>query len=79
MNQYKNQSFFKLAIRFAIVFLLIVSFIEIVFSSVKNLSFTGMFTELFSDGKWFFFVKRLSVMSAFYGLFMAGYYKFIKK
>lgn len=79
MNQYKNKSFFKLALRFAIIFLILVSAIEIIFSIVKNGSFSIMADQLFSEEKWKFFIKRLGLMSGFYGLFMAGYYKFIKK
>ena len=38
-----------------------------------------MFEHIFSEGKWQYFLKRILVMSALYGVFMAGYYKFIKK
>jgi len=79
MNQYKNKSFFKLALRFAIIFLILVSSIEIIFSIVKNGSFSLMAENLFAEERWKFFVKRLGLISSFYGLFMAGYYKFIKK
>ncbi|MBT8316437.1 MAG: hypothetical protein HKP59_02310 [Lutibacter sp.] len=79
MNQYKNHSFFKIAFRFAFIFLVFVSFIEIGFSILTNVSFSIMIEKLFSEGKWVYFLKRLVAMSSFYGLFMAGYYKFIKK
>jgi hypothetical protein len=79
MNKYKSQSFFKIAIRFAIVFLVLVTVFEVGFSVLKNMSFSIMVEHIFSDGKWQYFVKRIGFMSAFYGVFMAGYYKFIKK
>lgn len=79
MSEYKSQPFFKIAIRFAVGLLVIVSVLEILFSIIKNWGFTGMVQQLFADGKWEFFVKRLVVMAVFYGVFMAGYYKFIKK
>jgi len=79
MNKYKNQPFFKLALRFTIIFLVLVSIMEIIFSIIKHGSFSGMVTQYFSPETWFYFVKRILVMSGFYGLFMAGYYKYIKK
>lgn len=79
MNKYKNVPFFKIAIRFAVVFLVLVSFFEVGFSILKNMSFSIMVDHIFSEGKWINFVKRIGAMSAFYGVFMAGYYKFIKK
>lgn len=79
MSAYKNQPFFKIALRFAMVLLIFVSLIEIFFSLIKNGGYTGMVNQLFTDGKWVYFIKRLGVMAAFYGVFMAGYYKFIKK
>lgn len=79
MNKYKEIPFFKIAIRFALVFLVLVSFFEISFSIIKNMSFSIMVDHIFSERKWEYFVKRIGAMSAFYGVFMAGYYKFIKK
>ncbi len=79
MSAYKDQPFFKIALRFAAVLLIFVSLIEIFFSLIKNGGFSGMVNHLFADGKWIYFVKRLGAMAAFYGVFMAGYYKFIKK
>jgi len=79
MNTYKTQSFFSLALRFALIFMLLVSVFEIGFSVLKNLSFSIMIDHIFSEGRWQYFVKRIVAMSALYGVFMAGYYKFIKK
>jgi hypothetical protein len=79
MNQYKSKSFFKLALRFAIIFLIFVSIFKVGFSIVKNGSFSLMVAQLFSEDRWIIFVKGMAMMSAFYGVFMAGYYKFIKK
>ncbi len=79
MNQYKEQSFFSLALRFGLIMIVIVSVLEIGFSILKNLSFSIMIEHVFSDGKWRFFIKKLVGLSVIYGIFMAGYYKFIKK
>lgn len=79
MNKYKAQPFFSLAVRFALIFMLLVSVFEIGFSVLKNLSFSIMVDHIFSEGKWQYFAKRIVVMSVLYGVFMAGYYKFIKK
>ncbi|REE80650.1 hypothetical protein BX611_2299 [Lutibacter oceani] len=79
MNQYKEQSFFSLALRFGLIMIVIVSVLEIGFSILKNLSFSIMIEHVFSDGKWKFFIKKLVGLSVIYGVFMAGYYKFIKK
>jgi hypothetical protein len=39
----------------------------------------GLQNAYLVDGKWQPFLKTQAMMSAFYGVFMAGYYKFIKK
>ncbi len=78
-NSKKNKSFFQIALRFAIIFLVFVFIIKIVFSIVKNGSFEAMQEEYFSGDRFLSFAKGLIIMSIFYGLFMAGYYKFIKK
>ena len=79
MSEYKNQPFFKLAIRFGLVFLVVVSIIKIVMAIFNTGSIAGMVNEYFSKDVWQQFVLIQLVMSAIYGLFMAGYYKFIKK
>jgi len=79
MKSYKEQPFLKLTLRFGFLFLIIVSVIKIVISIFKNGSISGMVTEYFSIETWPEFAKMQLVMSAFYGVFMAGYYKFIKK
>jgi hypothetical protein len=79
MNKYKEQSFFSLALRFGLIIIVVASLLEIGFSVLKNLSFSTMVEHIFSDGKWKFFIKKLAVLSVIYGVFMAGYYKFIKK
>ena len=79
MNSYKKVPFFKLALQFCFGFLIIVFCIEIIISVIKNASFTAMLHQYFYNGNWVFFFERLIIMSIFYGLFMAGYYKFIKK
>lgn len=79
MSSYKEQPFFKIALRFAIVLFVFVAFIEVFFGLIKNGGYTGMVNQLFAEGRWQYFLKRLGAMAAFYGVFMAGYYKFIKK
>jgi hypothetical protein len=79
MNSYKKVPFFKLVLQFGVGFLIIIFCIEIIISVIKNASFTVMLNQYFYNGNWIFFFERLIIMSVFYGLFMAGYYKFIKK
>ncbi|MFK5958025.1 MAG: hypothetical protein QM495_04035 [Lutibacter sp.] len=79
MNQYKNQPFLKLVIRFGFIFLIVITLLKIIMSIYSNGSISGMINEFFSEETWLLFVKIQLVMSAFYGVFMAGYYKFIKK
>lgn len=79
MNPYKNQSFLKLTVRFAAVFLVVVSILKIIISIFKNEGFSGMISEYFSAETWMSFLTIQLVMSLIYGLLMAGYYKFIKK
>lgn len=79
MNTYKNQSFLKLTLRFGIIFLIVITIIKIVFSIFNHGSISGMVDEYFSSNTWQLFLKMQLVMSAIYGVFMAGYYKFIKK
>jgi len=79
MNQYKNEPFLKLALRFGFIFLLVISIIKIIFSIFNHGGIDGMVAEFFSADTWLLFVKMQLMMSAIYGLFMAGYYKFIKK
>ena len=79
MNPYKNQSFLKLTVRFASVFLVVVTILKIIISNFKNGGISGMVTEFFSSETWQIFVTTQLVMSLIYGLIMASYYKFIKK
>ncbi|AMC11718.1 hypothetical protein Lupro_10755 [Lutibacter profundi] len=79
MNTYKNQSFLKLTIRFGLVFLVIVSAIKIIISIFNHSGIDGMMDEYFSPNGFEQFAKTQVLMSALYGAFMAGYYRFIKK
>lgn len=78
MNPYKNVAFFKIALRFSIIFLIVIIFIKIVLASM-NVGFSGMLEKYFSSSTWMSFVRQQLIMSVIYGVFMAGYYKFIKK
>ena len=79
MNPYKNQSFLKLTVRFASVFLVVVTLLKIIISMFKNGGVSGMIAEYFSAETWLPFLTVQLVMSLIYGLIMAGYYKYIKK
>lgn len=79
MNPYKNASFFKLALRFFIVFFVLVTFIRVFTGIFRFDGFEGMQNEYFANGNWKSFLIMQSAMSLFYGLFIAGYYKYIKK
>lgn len=79
MNQYKSQSFVKLTIRFGLLFLITVSIIKIVMAIFNNGGVDGMIALYFGEDTWLQFAKIQLGMSLLYGLFMAGYYKFIKK
>lgn len=79
MNPYKNQSFLKLTVRFAAIFLVIVTILKIIISIFKNGGISGMIFEYFSAETWMPFLTIQLVMSLIYGLIMTGYYKFIKK
>ncbi|WP_456424299.1 hypothetical protein [Lutibacter sp.] len=79
MNQYKSQSFFKLFLRFSLIFLIVITLLKIVMGIFSYGSFSGMMDQYFSKDTWQLFVKMQLVLSVIYGAFMAGYYKFIKK
>lgn len=79
MNQYKSQSFVKLTIRFGLLFLITVSIIKIVMAIFNTGSFDGMIALYFGKDTFLQFIEIQLGMSLLYGLFMAGYYKFIKK
>jgi len=79
MNQYKNTSFLKLTIRFVIVFFILVTIMRLFIGFFKFEGMEGLKNAYLIDGKWQPFLKMQVMMAVFYGLFMAGYYKFIKK
>ena len=79
MNELKHEPFFKLVIRFGIIFFILIFIMETGFSILKNSSFSIMLKQYFLDGNWQNYLARLFLMAVVYGLFMAGYYKFIKK
>ena len=76
---YKQESFLKLALRFGLVFLVIVSVVKVFMSIFNDGGFDGMIAANFGADTFVQFLTTNVVMSLFYGLFMAGYYKFIKK
>ncbi len=79
MNQYKNASFIKLAIRFTIVFFILVTLIRLFMGFFNFDGYEGLKNAYLVDGKWQPFLKTQGLMSVLYGLLLAGYYKFIKK
>ena len=79
MNQYSKTSFVKLTVRFVIVFFVLVTALRLFIGFFKFEGIEGVQNEFFAEGKWQTFLKMQVAMSLLYGLFMAGYYKFIKK
>ncbi len=78
MSDISKQSFLTLFFRFFLVFLIVVTIIKVIFALVSD-GYEAMMIEFFSADHWMQFVKMQVVMSAVYGVFMTGYYKFIKK
>lgn len=79
MNQYKSARFLHLFLRFSIIFFVIVTILKLGMGFFRFDGFEGLKNEYLIDGKWQPFVQLQIVMSLTYGLFMAVYYKFIKK
>jgi len=79
MNQYKNASFLKLTFRFVIGFFVLVTIMRLFIGFFKFEGIEGLKSAYYDNGKWQVFLKMQVIMSVLYGLFMAGYYKFIKK
>ena len=79
MNTYKNARFINLFIRFTIIFLLVISLFKMITGFFRFNGMEGLKNEYFIDGKWQPFLRMQVFMSLVYGLFMAVYYKFIKK
>ena len=78
MSHLKNVSFFKLVLRFAGSFLVFFSLFKIIMKIFKS-SFDEMIAAYFGADTWHLFALQILIGSLFYGLFIAGYYKFIKK
>lgn len=79
MNEYKNARFFNLFIRFAIIFLVIITVFKIVIGFFRFDGLEGLKNEYFVGDKWQAFLRLQIIMSLIYGLIMALYYKFLKK
>ena len=79
MSNLIKESFLKLTIRFSAGFLVFFSIFKMVLKIFKTGSFNQMVADYFGSGNWHFFVAQILIGSLMYGLFMAGYYKFIKK
>lgn len=79
MSNRIKESFLKLAIRFSAGFLVFFSIFKIGLKLFRTGSFNQMVSDYFGSGNWYLFVSQILVGSLLYGLFMAGYYKFIKK
>lgn len=75
----KKESFLKLTVRFALVFLVLISIVKVFLSIFNTGSFDGMIEANFGSENFVKFLTTNLIFSLFYGLFMAGYYKFIKK
>ncbi|WP_298368498.1 hypothetical protein [uncultured Lutibacter sp.] len=79
MSQYKDASFLQLTIRFGAGFLVLFSIVKVGLKVLRTGSFDQMIIEYFGPETWYKFLIQILLGSLFYGLFMAGYYKFIKK
>ena len=79
MSNYKNVRFISLFIRFTIIFLVVITLFKVVIGFFRFNGIEGLNNEYFIDGKWQPFLRLQVFMSLAYGLFMAVYYKFIKK
>jgi len=76
---YKQESFFRLFVRFFLVFIVLFTIFKLVIGIFQTGSVSGMIESNFSEENIEKFFKVQLSLSIFYGLFMAGYYKFIKK
>lgn len=79
MNQYKKTSFLKLVLRFVIGFFIFVTILRLLMGFFKFEGIEGLKQAYYYESKWKFFLQTQVLFSVLYGLFMAGYYKFIKK
>ena len=79
MNNYKEIRFINLFIRFTIVFFIVIMLFKLIIGFFRFEGIEGLNNEYFVDGKWQSFLQLQVVMSLAYGLFIAIYYKFIKK
>ncbi len=76
---YKQESFLRLFVRFFLVFIVLFTIFKLVIGIFQTGSVSGMIESNFSEENIEKFFKVQLSLSIFYGLFMAGYYKFIKK
>jgi hypothetical protein len=79
MSKYKDTTFLHLTLRFGAAFLVLFSIVKIGLKILRSGSFNQMILDYFGPETWYRFIGQLLLASLFYGLFMAGYYKFIKK
>lgn len=71
-------SFWKLTLRFSIVFFIFYSIVKTIIK-IFSVGFEQMQADLFGPETMYKFLTEIILASVLYGLFMAGYYKFIKK
>jgi hypothetical protein len=76
---YKQESFIRLFVRFFLVFLVLFTIFKLAIGIFQAGSIEGMIDANFGEEHIGKFLKVQFSLSLFYGLFMAGYYKFIKK
>jgi len=79
MNKFKALPFYRIAFKFAAIFLVFFSIFKIVLKIIQTGSFSQMTTDYFGPETFTKFLMQIVLGSIIYGLFMAGYYKFIKK
>lgn len=79
MKTNQKQSFFKNIFKFALIFLIFITILKVIITALFYSSYTEMLREYFSKDTWKQFAGTQITISVIYGLFMAVYYKFIKK
>lgn len=77
-RQIRKVSFWRLALRFGIIFIVIVSIIQLVFKLFKTGSLDSI-SESIQNGEWLIYVISHIILGAAYGIAMAWYTKYNAK
>ncbi|MGV6845900.1 MAG: hypothetical protein ACWA42_07225 [Lutibacter sp.] len=74
-----KKSFFNLVFQYAFPFAIIYGIIEMGIMFFKNINGNTSFSQVLENFNWLHWLFKVLIVAVFYGLFMAGYYKFFKK